>query len=163
MKFASRIYDFFSGHKTLMGLLMVALTAILVCLVLRLRFSENISDFLPLDKQEQEAMEVYQNISGAGRLYILFNNPGDADLTGLNTAFTFHHALNNRHYAATSADVLQAEGKAFTAMRYADGQPACVAYKGDYRCLTMGFPFECIKESTKRKSVMKALVRFLTD
>ena len=84
-------------------------------------------------------------------------------LTGLNTAFTFHHALNNRHYAATSADVLQAEGKAFTAMRYADGQPACVAYKGDYRCLTMGFPFECIKESTKRKSVMKALVRFLTD
>ena len=52
MKFASRIYDFFSGHKTLMGLLMVALTAILVCLVLRLRFSENISDFLPLDKQE---------------------------------------------------------------------------------------------------------------
>ena len=81
MKFASRIYDFFSGHKTLMGLLMVALTAILVCLVLRLRFSENISDFLPLDKQEQEAMDVYQNISGAGRLYILFNNPGDADLT----------------------------------------------------------------------------------
>ena len=81
MKLINRIYDFFSTRKTLMGLVMAVVTAVLGCLILRLRFSENISDFLPLDRQEQEAMDVYQNISGAGRLYILFNNPGDADLT----------------------------------------------------------------------------------
>ncbi|MCF0167020.1 MAG: MMPL family transporter, partial [Bacteroidales bacterium] len=36
-------------------------------------------DFLPLESNESEMLEVYQNISGADRIICLFSNPGDAD------------------------------------------------------------------------------------
>ena len=47
-------------------------------------------------------------------------------------------------------------------MTYADGYPACVAYDGtDYKAMTLGFPFECIKEEHKREVIMKGILRFL--
>ena len=81
MKFLIRIYDYLSAHTRLLWLSMVSLSVLFVCLIFNLRFSENISDFLPLGTSDQEALSVYQNISGANRMYILFDNPDDADLT----------------------------------------------------------------------------------
>ena len=81
MKFLIRIYDYLSAHVRLLWLSMVSLSVLFVCLIFNLRFSENISDFLPLGTSDQEALSVYQNISGANRMYILFDNPDDADLT----------------------------------------------------------------------------------
>lgn len=47
-------------------------------------------------------------------------------------------------------------------MRYSDGRNACVAYKGkDFRTLTMGFPFECIKDRDKQASIMRGIINFL--
>jgi len=58
--------------------------------------------------------------------------------------------------------VLQPVAPAFPAMTYADGYPACVAYDGtDYKAMTLGFPFECIKEEHKREVIMKGILRFL--
>ena len=34
-------------------------------------------------------------------------------------------------------------------------------WHGDYRAITMGFPFECIKGENKQGIVMRALARFL--
>lgn len=81
MKRLLLIYDWLSGHsRILWGSL--SLCAVLLCiLVAKLDVSEDISDFLPLGSDEREALTVYQDISGAGGLYILFDNPGDADLT----------------------------------------------------------------------------------
>ncbi len=83
-------------------------------------------------------------------------------INGLGTTFTYYNQLNENHYAATSSDVLQPVAPAFAAMIYGDGQEACVAYQGsDYHSITMGFPFECIREREKRHAIMQGLLKFL--
>lgn len=51
---------------------MAVVTLSLVVLVARLGYKEDISDFLPLDGNHQRAMQVYQDISGADRLFAVF-------------------------------------------------------------------------------------------
>ena len=75
----SEIYDFFSERCTLRRCILTVTSIILICLAATLNFSEDISDFLPLGTEEREEMSIYQNISGAERIFILFSNPGDAD------------------------------------------------------------------------------------
>lgn len=75
------IYDFLERHKTLRRVSLALLTALLSALVCTLRFNEDISDFLPLGTSDREALSVYQDISGANGLYIIFSNPSDADYT----------------------------------------------------------------------------------
>lgn len=81
MKLILRIYDYLSRHAKILWASLAACLCLFIFLILRLNFSEDISDFLPLGTSDQEALSVYQNISGANRLYILFANPDDADLT----------------------------------------------------------------------------------
>lgn len=81
MRIVLRVYDFFSRHRRLLWLLMVASVAVFAVFVSKLRYSEDIGDFLPVDPSGQRALAVYQNISGADNLFVLFRNPGDADLT----------------------------------------------------------------------------------
>ena len=50
----------------------VVVTLLLVLSVMRLHFKEDITDFLPLDSRHQHALKVYQDISGANRLFALF-------------------------------------------------------------------------------------------
>ena len=83
-------------------------------------------------------------------------------ISGLGTSFEFHRHLNDRHYAATHPGILQPVAPAYTAMVYADNYSACVAYDGkDYKAMTIGFPFECIKSEQKRQMLMKGILRFL--
>lgn len=76
-----KIYDFMARHKKLLWASMAAFMALFLIMVLHLKYSEDISDFLPLGTSDQEALAVYQNISGAGRIYILFDSPEDPDYT----------------------------------------------------------------------------------
>ena len=88
----------------------------------------------------------------------------NGQVSGLGTQFSFHHQLNEQHYAATATDVLMPAGStlAFPAMVYANGTSAAVAYQGsDYRAFTMGFPFECITEAPKRKAIMQGILQLL--
>jgi hypothetical protein len=81
---------------------------------------------------------------------------------GLGTSFTFYRLPNHIHYAAQHPDNLLALPPAYAAMKYGDEQSACVAYNGsDYRVLTMGFPFECIRSEQKRHTLMRAFLQFL--
>ena len=83
-------------------------------------------------------------------------------IDGMGTNFDIYSSLNEEHYAVTSPDILQPVLPAQCALRYSDGHSACVAYKGkDYRCLTMGFPFECIKSTQKRITIMNAILNYL--
>ncbi|MBR0165861.1 MAG: N-acetylmuramoyl-L-alanine amidase [Prevotella sp.] len=83
-------------------------------------------------------------------------------IIGLGTTFEFHRHLNETHYAAPHPDILQPVAPAFSAMKYADEYSACVAYDGkDYKAMTLGFPFECIKSEQKRHTLMKGILRFL--
>ncbi|MCQ2148823.1 MAG: MMPL family transporter [Bacteroidales bacterium] len=75
-----RIYNYFKAHRKVLWISLTAVSLLLAGLASTLRFSEDITDFLPLDSEENEALEVYQNISGADRIICLFSNPGDADI-----------------------------------------------------------------------------------
>lgn len=83
-------------------------------------------------------------------------------IQGLGTTFTFYRQPNHLHYAAPHPDNLMAVSGAYAAMKYGDDQGACVAYNGnDYRALTMGFPFECIRSERKRDTIMRGILNFL--
>ena len=85
-------------------------------------------------------------------------------VNGLGTTLDYWNELNANHYAATSVDVLQPVKPAFTAMQYADGQDAAIAYKqGNERLFVMGFPFECIKDRQKRLSIMQGILNYLLN
>lgn len=76
-----RIYDFFRSHKKALWASLCGLTVLFTALVFTLRYSEDIGDFLPLGTEESRALDVYQQISGAKRIIMLFSNPDDPDLT----------------------------------------------------------------------------------
>lgn len=84
-------------------------------------------------------------------------------INGMGTQFDFYRQLNEQHYAAPHPDILQpAVGAAFPLMAYADNYSAAVAYQGsDYRAITLGFPFECIKSPRTRASLMAGILQFL--
>jgi len=92
-----------------------------------------------------------------------YSGQNDA-VSGLGTSLQYYNQLNEQHYAATRTDILSPLAPAFATMLYGNGNAACVAYKGaDYRAITMGFPFECIKGEKKQGIVMRALARFLLE
>ena len=85
----------------------------------------------------------------------------DGMVKGLGTEMAYWKALNEEHYAATSADILQPVKPAYTAMQYADGYGAAVAYQGSCKLFVMGFPFECIKGEQKQATIMRGIMNFL--
>ncbi len=85
----------------------------------------------------------------------------DNKVRGLGTEMAYWKALNEEHYAATSADILQPVKPAFTAMQYADGNGAAIAYRSNYRLFVMGFPFECIQGDQKQAGIMRGILNYL--
>ena len=56
-------------------IIFAVLTAILVLLTAGQSYKEDISDFLPLENEQQEAFMEYQNTSSARRIYVIFQSP----------------------------------------------------------------------------------------
>jgi hypothetical protein len=83
-------------------------------------------------------------------------------VSGLGRTFDFCRLLNADHYAAHHVDGLRAEGGAFCAMQYSNGEGAAVAYDGaDYKSFAMGFPFECILDRATRRQIMSGIMSFI--
>ena len=72
MKWILGLYDAMRERRMLCLLSCLLATALLVVLVLRLSFKEDITDFLPLDEQNQEQLQLFQEISGADRIVAVF-------------------------------------------------------------------------------------------
>lgn len=92
------------SHKRMMWGSLSTVTLVLVVLVLNLSYKEDISDFLPLGDSEKEAMSVYQDMSGANRLFVLFDNPDDADLT-VEAINRFTDCVNEKDTAGWCSDL----------------------------------------------------------
>ena len=67
-----RLYDYMKAHRMLCVLSFVVVTLLLVVSVLRLSYKEDISDFLPVDSQHHNALKIYQDISGANKIFAVF-------------------------------------------------------------------------------------------
>ncbi len=87
--------------------------------------------------------------------------PNDT-VTGMGMTVSYYHTLNEDHYAATHPDVIQPVNSAICTMKYQTGLSAAVGYQGnDYRSFTMGFPLECIKDTTQRNAVMRGILNYI--
>ena len=76
-----RLFEYFRTHSVIRWGLLSILTIVLVFLVSGLSYKEDISDFLPLGTHDRDALTIYQDISGASQIIVIFDNPDDADVT----------------------------------------------------------------------------------
>jgi len=77
--------------------------------------------------------------------------------------FNIYHSVNEKHYAATSPECFLPVDSAYSLMRYSNGNNSCICYdENDYRCITMGFPFECIALPDARDAVMDKILKLLS-
>lgn len=76
-----RIFDYLRTHATLRWLTLCCFTAVLAASVMRLTYKEDISDFLPLGTADRDNLNIYKEISGADKLFIIFHHHGDPDRT----------------------------------------------------------------------------------
>lgn len=65
------IYDRFRKSPALAWGLFLSMTILLLAALFTLAYKEDISDFLPLDEKNQTALAVYQDVSGANRIYAI--------------------------------------------------------------------------------------------
>ncbi len=80
-----------------------------------------------------------------------------------NGNFAFHNELNSESYVVEAPDAIEpADAGAYTILRYSENNlSAGIAYKGDYKTLVLGFPFESIKSEFERNKMMKMVLEFL--
>ncbi len=118
--------------------------------------------FVGTDMQSEEERNFLNNVlkcSHAG-IYRLRENT----IKGMGTSMAFYNAMNEKHYATVSADILEPTDKSFAMLLYANGNSAGVAYQGkDYRSIVLGFPFECITNTQKQKDIMGGILKFLLN
>ena len=67
------IYDYLRFRRGLCLSALLLLTVVLVVLLSRQRYKEDISDFLPLGSKYGQALKAYQENSGSGRIVALFS------------------------------------------------------------------------------------------
>lgn len=81
MSFVVNTYTALAKHRKLLWLSLICFVVLFVSLIVKLNYSENIDDFLPLGTSDKESLEIYKSISGAERVYLLFKNPNNEDRT----------------------------------------------------------------------------------
>jgi hypothetical protein len=79
--------------------------------------------------------------------------------------YTYYNELNEESYAVESPDAIEPAGKgAYTILRYAENNlSAGTAYKGDYRTVVMGFPFEALRTAKERETMMLRVLNFFNS
>lgn len=99
-----KIYDIFRKIPVIAWTVFVIFTAIIIWLVSTLSYNENISDFLPLDEKNQTALSIYQDISGANKVYAVISSRDTADIDpqiltdGVETFVENVESLDSLHY-----------------------------------------------------------------
>ena len=84
-------------------------------------------------------------------------------ICGLGTTMEIPRWINPEQYPVTRPEVFSPTGSAFTPLVYEQSRrSAAVAYRGAYRSVLLGFPFETIRSQYDRDRVMLSLLDFLT-
>ena len=76
--------------------------------------------------------------------------------------FYFNTSLNDKIYKVEAPDGIEPAGEnSVTAFRYSDtGISAGIIYKGKYKIVSLGFPFETISGENKRTKLMSQIINF---
>ena len=96
-----KLYDYLHRHTIVCLSSFCLLTAVLVGLVCRIDFCEDISAFLPLDEDYQQSLQVYQDVSGANRVLAIFQSK---DTTAID-ADNIVQAMNQYETLLAEADM----------------------------------------------------------
>lgn len=78
-RFFLSIYDKLSKNKPLSIALLLVITALCVMSAMRLRYKENIADFLPSDPEKEKYTSVYNDLSNQGQVTVIFSADTTAD------------------------------------------------------------------------------------
>ena len=75
--------------------------------------------------------------------------------------YTYHNELNAESYAVESPDAIEPTKGAYTIMRYTENNlSAGIAYRGSYKTIVLGFPFETIRTEEERNELMDNILQF---
>ncbi len=77
--------------------------------------------------------------------------------------FRYNTAYSASHYRVENADVLSPKSEAKTLFLHHKKQNAGVLYAPSYKVISLGFPFESIKEKKQRQAFMKQCLKFLLN
>lgn len=110
-----KIYGYLKMHRSVCILSFVVVTLLLILSVLCLNYKEDIADFLPLDPQHQNAMKVYQDISGANKIFAIFEHGRGSDFEHGKESDSRQDTLTSAETTAY-ADELVASIDAFTSL-----------------------------------------------
>lgn len=75
-----KIYDFFAKRKASLMILTICIVIVCVFSAIRINFSEDISGFLPDDKQNEQANYAYQHIGASNTIMVYFSNENDENV-----------------------------------------------------------------------------------
>ena len=91
------------------------------------------------------------------------NDWSEQGVYGFGTTLEIPRWINPEQYPVTRPEVLVPTGGAFTPFIYEQSyRSAAVAYKGAYRSVVLGFPFEALRSQYDRDLTMMSLLDFLT-
>ena len=90
-KLILRLYEIMRAKPTLRWMTLFILTLVMVLLFMKQTYKEDISDFLPLNSQQQQTLQDYQNTVSARRIYIIFQN---SDKTHQDASDLFYEILD---------------------------------------------------------------------
>jgi predicted exporter len=74
MSFVIRLYDYLRAHRSLCLTSLLLTTVALALSLSRQEYKEDISDFLPLGSKYGHALQVYQEVSGANRIFAIIES-----------------------------------------------------------------------------------------
>jgi hypothetical protein len=79
------------------------------------------------------------------------------------SSYSFFNKPNPHRYQVESPDgLVPADKNAYTILRYSDNNiSAGVAYEGDYRVVSLGFPIETLQSQEQIEAIIKELMEFL--
>lgn len=81
MKIILTIYDYLKEHRILCFSSLFVIIGLLIALVFRIDYKEDITDFLPVDQDYHESMKTYQDIVASNKIVLLFSQK---DTTNIN-------------------------------------------------------------------------------
>ena len=94
MNLLLRLYNYLQTHRALLWVMLCMSVGLLAWAASGLRYGEDISDFLPVDDEFRESMAVYEQMSDANRIVVIFEGASPDSLC---------HAVDRFEEAALAA------------------------------------------------------------